>query len=521
MDGMLIRLGVLLVVFACSIVYAVVQIGRLSAQQTEHRWPVYVIDQRLALAPPAHGPTGPGSFTSNDELLNRVWQASADTASDMLVRGGGLWEDALRRPCRIDVAVALVDGFVRDRCPYIGDQSVTGLALDVSNPHFAVQEKMLEWYASAQHADGAIPASPLSGGILVLFDYNAYWLESLYAYALHSGDVAFVRRMWPHVERLVGWYAAQTIRTGPNSGLLVNELGPNDYAFLGRDGSIVSYFNAQYVVALEHAARMATWIGRSSAAAAWKARAQSVRAVFRQAFWDPRAGAFKDTSVDAATHPQDGNAFAILAGLATGAQARSALAYLTERNARPDGNTFVDSDRWNRAEWGHDATERIYPFISFYETLARFRSDLDGSALDLIRREWGYMVTHGPRSTLWESYNAETGRPEFGLQASWDHGWSAGAGPALTEYVLGVQPTSPGYATFTVVPHVGNLTTARGRVPTPHGPISISWTVQGKTLSLHVSAPSGTAWTGCRTLLALAGRNGLAVSSQGSRSSCR
>jgi Bacterial alpha-L-rhamnosidase C-terminal domain len=59
--------------------------------------------------------------------------------------------------------------------------------------------------------------------------------------------------------------------------------------------------------------------------------------------------------------------------------------------------------------------------------------------------------------------------------------------------VLGVQ-TSPGFATFTVTPHPGGLGFARCTVPTPHGPIRVSWSNGGAKLSLQVIAPSGTVW---------------------------
>ena len=32
---------------------------------------------------------------------------------------------------------------------------------------------------------------------------------------------------------------------------------------------------------------------------------------------------------------------------------------------------------------------RVYPFISYFEVIARFETGLDSSALALIRREWG------------------------------------------------------------------------------------------------------------------------------------
>ena len=60
--------------------------------------------------------------------------------------------------------------------------------------------------------------------------------------------------------------------------------------------------------------------------------------------------------------------------------------------------------------------------------------------------------------------------------------------------MLGVQPTSPGFATFTVTPHPAGSTSARGVVPTPRGPIRVEWELDGGKLSLEVTAPSGTVW---------------------------
>jgi hypothetical protein len=60
--------------------------------------------------------------------------------------------------------------------------------------------------------------------------------------------------------------------------------------------------------------------------------------------------------------------------------------------------------------------------------------------------------------------------------------------------VLGVQPTSPGFATFSVTPHPSGLTSAQGVVPTPRGPIRVSWSLVAGKLSLQVTSPPGTFW---------------------------
>src|SRR5581483_10089381 len=152
------------------------------------------------------------------------------------------------------------------------------------------------------------------------------------------------------------------------------------------------------------------------------------------------------------------------------------------------GKSIVDNPIWDGFPWGFESNMRVYPFIGYFEVLARFGVGLDVSALNLIRHEWGYMLANGPRSTMWESIGPFGGPPRGG---SWDHGWSRRAGPALTSYVLGVQPASPGFATFTVAPHVGDLTWGRGVVPTPHGPIHVTWQRTGTKLHVSVVAPPG------------------------------
>ena len=221
-------------------------------------------------------------------------------------------------------------------------------------------------------------------------------------------------------------------------------------------------------------------------------------AEFGGAFWNQGLGVFNDTTVDPLTHPQDGNSFAVLSGAASDAQAASALDYLWGHDAREYGNTIVDSQNWDGMTWGWQASDRVYPFMSFYELLAWFKIGRPDAALDLIRREWGYMAQHSP-GTMWETIGPYGGVPTD-AHPSWDAGWSSGAAPALTTYVLGVQPTSPGFATFTVNPQSGGaawgITSASGTVPTPHGDITVDWhlSAAGK-LIVTVKAPRGTSQT--------------------------
>ena len=437
-----------------------------------------------SLAPAAQA-LGVGSFESSDPLLNRIWLASVQTAND------GVQKPIVLDPrgCQIYLSLVILDGPVRDRCPYIGDEAVSGMTLLAAGDRLLTVRTMIWWFASVQNPDGSIPASPLLDHSTVLIDYNAYWIEALYDYTLYTGDLSLVKKVLPNLVRLVdGLYPNHV----DSNGLLQNWLPGEDYAYITRGGTAVAYYNAQYVRALGMAATLAIWDGDRADASAWRARATAVASHFSGAFWDPVAGAFTDTAGDTTVHPQDGNVFAILAGLATPQQASSALAYIDSTMSRPQGDTITDSSAWDSTAWGFGGTERIEPFIGYFDVLARFAEGDDLAAIDLIRREWGFMLDNGP-GTMWENIDARTGRP-VDIVPSWDHAWSSGAAPALTADVLGIKPVAPGFSAFTVTPHPGDLQWAQGNVPTPHGTIHVSWKLVSGRPVVSVSAPHGTVW---------------------------
>ena len=106
-----------------------------------------------------------------------------------------------------------------------------------------------------------------------------------------------------------------------------------------------------------------------------------------------------------------------------------------------------------------------------------------------------------PRVPCWAKYVVAPtgigagGSMYEGAYTSAAHGWSTGVLPALTNDLLGGTPTGVGFRTWTVVPHPGPVTWAKGRLPTPHGALDVSWRRAGKSFSLTVSAPKGTSGT--------------------------
>ena len=431
---------------------------------------------------PAGALAGRGTFSSSDPLLNVVWAGSAKTAGMMLSEPTNLNPGLCTYPAGHTV---ILDGYVRDRCAWVGDLAVTGETLLLTGQGDPLDLRFeLEAFAGTQRADGSIcpVIGPQCEG-LTLVDYQAYWIEALRDYVLYTGDVGAASAMLENVAGVLDRYYP----AGTSDGLFQNALGPADYAYINRHSPTVVYYNAQYVVALREGAQLARWAGAASRAATWDARADALGPIVLSTFWDPAAGAFKDTPDAELVHPQDGNAFAVLAGVGTSAQRRSALDYLAAHDAYDYGNSISDADVWDGWPWGTGARRRAYPFISFFEVEARFQEGLDASAIDLIRREWGYMAKNGP-GTTWEVIGPFGSPDVFGI-SSLAHGWSTGAAPALTSYVLGVQPDGPGFARFVARPHTGSLSWAAGDVPSPHGTIHFEWRRWGRTFTARVVSP--------------------------------
>lgn len=71
------------------------------------------------------------------------------------------------------------------------------------------------------------------------------------------------------------------------------------------------------------------------------------------------------------------------------------------------------------------------------------------------------------------------------------HGWCSTPLVQMSARVLGVMPGSPGFKTIAIQPRLCDLKWARGRVPTPHGDVVVSWTLDAGTFHMEVEVPSG------------------------------
>uniref|UniRef100_A0A8H7NPZ3 Alpha-L-rhamnosidase n=1 Tax=Bionectria ochroleuca TaxID=29856 RepID=A0A8H7NPZ3_BIOOC len=468
-------------------------IGSVSISLVDLEWSGY-------LGPPE---SFAGWFECSDSDISQWWfdgVYTVETNIDLFLKNETEPRDAFSPT--LDDKWVLLDGAKRDRDPYVGDLAIAALTLYLSHDFPEASFNVLEDLAVHQRDDGWIPPASIINYTLPLFDYPLWWVVCSVDLVMYTGNTSYAEHYWDVLKKtLDDFYPGHT---NNDLGLLDKSasIGYGDYAFLPRSGPI-TYYNALYIHALNHAAQLATELGHNDDASRWTERAKPMGGNLIARNFDVSTGAFFDggpcPNEPAGTicnvHAQDGNSIAILAGVTNDTLSTTILDYWANATALPYGNAFYDSSVLGT---GDRFDERVYALTSYFELAARF--SIPGneiSAYDELRRLYGWMATHDPGVTQWEGIGPG-GISYQGPFMSYSHGWSTGIVPLMSNYVLGVKPTASGFSSWSICPVVkGELRWAKGMVPTGNGgSIKVSWEKFGTesidSLALEVVVPGGT-----------------------------
>jgi alpha-L-rhamnosidase len=392
-----------------------------------------------------------------------------------------------------------LDGAKRDRAIWSGDLNVEIPAIAYSTGNGAYAKGALEMLGSYQLTSGFVtgdlppqvalaPSKPAGSTGTYSATYSIYWVLDLADYYLYSGDTAFVTQELPAVKNELAWDATQL----DSNGLLATNSDDNadwDFYDAGKNGEVTEY-NLLYYKALLDGATLANAAGDTGDAATYTSAAAALKPAINAHLYNSSDGLYYLSDTDT-TVAQDANSLAVLYGVAPASDDATILSALrsdlwsTPYGPRPfSGSTYADV---------------ISPYTSGYELDARLAANDTADAEALLNTVWGHMIAAGPSDTgtMWENFSGADGDPGQGARTSLAHGWSTTPVSALSGYVLGVQPDTGGFATWTIQPHPGDLSWAEGTVPTPHGAVSVDWGSEGdaRQFAMQVTAPSGTSGT--------------------------
>jgi hypothetical protein len=443
-----------------------------------------------------------GWFLSSDNELNKIWYAGAytvqiDTGMSDTAKS---WPYTTGEPDSYDSQIpganpdqeVIFDGGKRDRDTWQGDLSVEAPVTYLSTGDISAVNNSLSSLASQQLPDGYMPAEGLvgahnTGEETTYGEYVTWFVYNMAEHYLYTGDKAYLDEWYPALVKAMTWLSQQQLSDDLISFAASGSCGHYGYTDCGTE----TYINALYYRNLQEMATLATAEGDSSAAASYSTQAAAVKNAINTLLWDNTTGAYRLSLQTPDVYPQDGNATAILAGVASQQQADRALAYLRANDWSTYGSLDVSPATPNSV-----ITPDYEPLPSGFEAAARLSGDDPtelgfDTGLQLISQFWGWMLTQDPGSTFWEKVS-EDGTPVLGSFESLAHGWASSPTVTLTNDVLGVTPTSAGFATYSVIPHPADLSWAQGSVPTSHGSIGVSWKSQAASFWLKIDSPAGT-----------------------------
>ncbi len=374
-------------------------------------------------------------FECSDDMLNRIWDLCKYSIKATTFAG------------------VYVDGD-RERIPYEADAYLNQLSHYYTDSDIQVARDTVDHLLN-------YPTWPSEWPPHMVFMVYADWM--------HTGDTEW---MGARYEALKSTTLAD--RKG-NDGLVATTPGQIkkgdivDWPIAERDGYVFTarntVVNAFHLRAIERMAMMADALGRKNEAEQFRKDYQASLQAFQKTFFNPDTGLYVD-GVETDHSSLHANLFPLAFGL------------------------VPDEHKDNIAEWLAGRGMQCSVYAAQYLMEALFENGRAAAALELMTagndRSWRHMVESGTTIT-WEAWDQK-----YKPNQDWNHAWGAAPANLLPRYLLGVEAQQPGWATVRIRPNPGTLSFARGKVPTPRGPVSIHWK-NAEHFRMEVELPEGLA----------------------------
>ncbi|KAH1379989.1 hypothetical protein KXV53_001062 [Aspergillus fumigatus] len=440
-----------------------------------------------------------GYFHCDDELLNRIWYAGAYTnqlctidpsmGNALPLLGTVTSRDNITLPETVpwwsnytiaNGSSVLTDGAKRDRLVWPGDMSIALESVAVSTYDLYSVRMALESLFAMQQADGRLPYAGKPFYDTVSYTYHLHSLIGVAYYYRFAGDLNWLAAHWTQYKRALQWSLSSIDHTG-----LANVTASADWLRFGMGGHNIEANSILYFV-LRESLLLATTLNDTASSSSWSRIASTLKASANARLWDPAVGLYRDNETTT-LHPQDGNAWALKANLTLSATQSAAISAALSACWGPYGAPAPE------------AGSTVSPFSTGFELQAHFLAGQPQRALDLMRRQWGFMLDD-PRmtqSTFIEGYSTD-GSLHYApyrndARISHAHGWATGPTAALMFYAAGLQIAGAGGERWLFAPMPGDLQAVEAGFETRLGRFATEFTrgEEGYT-KLVFTTPEGT-----------------------------
>ncbi len=414
-----------------------------------------------------------GTFTSSNKTVDAVF-------------------DLGRHSALFTMQEQFVDTPTREKGPWLGDgANESATAMDAFGDTNLTRKDLLEFAQSQARfwPNGAInKIYPTALGAQEIPQGTAYYPEWVWQYWIHTGDRALLAELYPVVVKVSDFFWNNV---GAN-GLVGTIPGPTDVPQFPTDTQL----NLLADNVFNRVADIADALGRPAAEVAkQRQRAHELANAINTPLLLP-AGYYTDgldadgrpvapsddlCTCSGAVSPQVNNALAVQFGVVPPSDLTTVIDYILSMPFSP-------------------------PVVSAADVLDALRiTGRDGAILHILTDAsepgWANILARGGTFT-WEMWNPQDHDvltpPLASLLGNGDsrsHGFGSNVLVAIQQSMLGVIPTSPGYASFDVTVPMHALRYASGQVPTPYGAIEVAWSrpaVATRPFRVDVTVPANT-----------------------------
>lgn len=373
------------------------------------------------------------SFESSDEMLNKVW-------------------DLCRYSIKATTFAGLyVDGD-RERIPYEADAYLNQLS------HYYTDNDKEMARDTVDHLlkNGTWPT-----------EWAPHMIFMVYADWMHTADLKWMAGRYETLKSKTLQHRRVQDNLIASAKVDINKTDIVDWPRKERDSYVFTrrntVVNAFHLHAMAMMGELARALGHTAEADEFDALVAASYTAFQQTFYVGEKGLYQD-GIDTEHISLHANLFPLAFKLT------------------PEG------DRAKMADWLANRGMRCSVYAAQYLMEGLFENGADVQAIELMvadnDRSWKHMVESDATIT-WEAWDLK-----YKPNQDWNHAWGAAPANLLPRYVLGAEPIKPGWEIARISPKTGDLSFAKGKVPTAKGPILIAWK-KDQNFALSLKLPKG------------------------------
>ncbi|MGG5373171.1 amylo-alpha-1,6-glucosidase [Enterococcus sp. AZ196] len=390
------------------------------------------------------------SFHSDNALMNKIWDISVET----FTLCSGLF---------------FLDGIKRDRWIWSGD---------AYQSYFINQYLFFDEDINTRTMLALRGQNEIKQHMNTIVDYSILWIIAVENHYMMSGNVEFLKQIYPKMKSLMDYLVAQTDELGFIYGREKDWIFI-DWSEMDKDGTLA----AEQVLLLKAYNAMivcGSIVGENTAE--YSQKYTVLEKNLMTYFWDEEKGAFIDSYQSGNRHvTRHANIFAVL------------FDFVDETKADKILKNVLLND---------EITQITTPYFKYYEQDALCKLGQTQTVYQIICDYWGGMVEQNA-VTFWEEYiPEETGNDVYEMYGdpfgkSLCHAWGASPIYLIGRYFAGISPTSPGYATFLIEPQLACFSELESTFPVKNGSVTLKKnkdqlivcsTKEGGTLKLNGKA---------------------------------